>query len=86
MTLFDALTVALATWRVSSLFTQEDGPYNIFGRLRERTTLGGALECLWCASVWVAGAVLLVWHVWRWPVRVLAASAAAIAIDRHNGG
>jgi hypothetical protein len=61
------LIVSLATWRVSSMLVQEDGPGNCFRRVRERMGFkhdtmghviakpdGNVLGCLWCTSVWVA--------------------------------
>lgn len=47
----------LATWRISHLFTQEDGPGDIVVRIRARlgtSILGGAMDCFYCMSMWVA--------------------------------
>jgi hypothetical protein len=47
----------LATWRVASLLTREEGPYRLFSRLRGGPDVRGlrrALHCLYCSSVWVA--------------------------------
>lgn len=63
----DYLILALATWRVSSLLANEDGPYNVFGRLRNyagvyyddhsnaqgKNELARMLICLWCSSTWI---------------------------------
>jgi hypothetical protein len=35
----DLLIIALATWRLASLLVNEDGPYEIFARLRYRVGL-----------------------------------------------
>jgi hypothetical protein len=51
------LIAALAVWRISSLLSEEYGPYDIFERLRTKTAgtqLGKALKCFYCISVWVA--------------------------------
>jgi hypothetical protein len=56
----------LATFRVAHLLVREDGPFAILARLRSwlrRHRLSGALDCLACASVWVA--LPLTYLVWR---------------------
>ena len=80
----------LATWRMSVLLVEEDGPYNVFRRLRKwarslsvpgkESELSQALSCVWCTSVWVGAALTLVQRIWPWPVRALAASAGAVII------
>lgn len=48
---------ALATWRVTHLLAEEDGPANVVVRLRERAgagQLGELMDCFYCLSVWVA--------------------------------
>lgn len=63
--------LVLATWRLTSLFVSETGPFKIFRRIREWTgiihdregmvvgkddsLLAGLLSCFWCTSIWVAG-------------------------------
>lgn len=44
----------LAAWRLTSLLTEENGPADIFERIRERLNPGGVLDCFWCTSIWVA--------------------------------
>ena len=65
------LILALATWRISSLLANEDGPYNIFERLRQwsgvhydaysnpqgSNELAKMLMCILCNSVWVGAAL-----------------------------
>jgi hypothetical protein len=71
ITFTELLIFSLATWRVSSLFVSEAGPFRLFVRVREwagithddnddvvtipDTLRAGVLSCVWCFSVW-AGA------------------------------
>ena len=68
--LADFIILALATWRLASLFVQEDGPFLLFRRIRELAGIehdedglpykipdnfmAGILSCVWCASIWSA--------------------------------
>ena len=91
------ILTALATWRISSLLVHEDGPFNIFKRLRKLAGLEnvveipdgffpGVLSCVWCASLWVGAVWTLVW--WLAPTAVewlalpFALSALAIGLER----
>jgi hypothetical protein len=51
-----ALTI-LSVWRVTHMLQAEDGPGDIFVRLRRRAGngfWGKLLDCFYCLSVWVA--------------------------------
>jgi len=77
MTLTYLLVFILATWRISSLITSEDGPFLCFRHLREmvgirhddqgkvmeipETFFGELLTCVWCSSMWLATAWVLFW-------------------------
>ncbi len=51
------LLVALATWRITHLLAEEDGPGDLVARLRVRAgegQLGSLMDCFNCISIWVA--------------------------------
>lgn len=51
------IVAVLATWRVTHLLAEEDGPADIVVRLRRRAGSGWAgelMDCFYCLSVWVA--------------------------------
>jgi hypothetical protein len=84
---FDFLLAALATWRLASLMTRERGPYELVARLRARardSMLGRALQCFYCASLWIAAplALLVTTSVPRAVVVWVALSGAACLLDR----
>ena len=68
------LLSALAVWRLSSLLVREDGPLDVFLKIRSKAGVqfdeysnpkvtsvwSGILSCVWCCSVWVAFAVALI--------------------------
>lgn len=67
----DFILLGLATWRLASLLVQEDGPWDMFARLRSKlgvrfnerseavgtSFLSDLVLCMWCTSVWVGGAM-----------------------------
>lgn len=75
MALCEFLVFGLATWRVASLLVEEDGPWDLLGRLRYRlgvrydeesqpygtNVLAKALTCVWCLSLWVGIAWSVLW-------------------------
>jgi hypothetical protein len=51
------LLASLATWRVTHLLAEEDGPADVVVRLRARLgdrAVGRLTDCFHCLSVWVA--------------------------------
>lgn len=47
----------LVIWRVTHLFTQEDGPFDLIVKLRKllgQGFFGTLLDCFYCLSLWVA--------------------------------
>jgi hypothetical protein len=78
---------ALVVWRVTHLLNAEDGPWQIFVRLRRAAGdgfFGELLDCFYCLSLWVAAPVG--WLLGRtWVERLLlipALSGAASLLER----
>jgi hypothetical protein len=80
----------LAVWRVTHLFYNEDGPWEVFARIRRLAGhgfWGKLLDCFYCLSLWVAFPFATVLGSgWReifllWP----ALSGAAILLERVTG-
>lgn len=47
----------LAAWRITHLFSKEDGPFDIIYLIRKKAGTGfwgSMLDCFYCSSVWVA--------------------------------
>jgi hypothetical protein len=77
----------LATWRVASLLTREEGPFALFSRLRGSDSERGPrrpLHCLYCTSLWVAAPIAGFVAPWSWRSIViwLALSGGACLLDR----
>ncbi len=76
MTLTTFIYLSLAAWRMASLIANEDGPWLIFKRFRQRAeqwcmkyrfcrelNLYELLACEWCNSVWI-GVLLTALYLW----------------------
>lgn len=89
MNLRDLIFISLAAWRIASLLVREDGPFDIFEKIRRRFQpygdplegIGKMLACVWCTAVWTAIACYLIWVAWELPIILLAASAIAVVIE-----
>lgn len=84
---FRFLLGVLCVWRLTHLLAVEDGPFDVFRRLRRAAGDGfwGALTgCFYCLSLWSAAPVA--WAVtdsWRMAgLAWLALSAGAILLER----
>jgi Protein of unknown function (DUF1360) len=83
---------ALATWRLTHLLANEDGPADAIARVRERlgaSELGELMDCFHCTSIWIA--MPFAFYVAKKPAdRVaawLALSAAACLLQEiHSEG
>jgi len=81
---------ALATWRISHLLVNEDGPWGFVPRLRARAAgseLGRVLDCFGCASLWVAlpPALWVSRDLFGFVAAWFALSGAAFLLDRFSG-
>lgn len=86
MTALELLVLALAAWRLAFMLVLERGPFDLFARLRARWPLGGLLTCVYCASVWTAALLLLLWPTpLRFIAVVLAVSAAGLMLAAFSG-
>ena len=77
----------LATWRVTHLLANEDGPFEIIVRARARLgdgLIGGLLDCFYCLSLWIAApaALFLSTHLHLWAMSWLALSGGACLLER----
>jgi hypothetical protein len=77
----------LATWRISHLLANEDGPGDLIVRFRARLgsgQFGKLMDCFYCLSLWIA--VPLAFFVSRRPLDLLltwlALSGAACLLER----
>jgi hypothetical protein len=68
MNTLEFVILACATWRLSSLFANENGPFKIFKRFRDWVCLkypgiGEGLTCEWCNSVWFGTLITIVYFL-----------------------
>jgi hypothetical protein len=98
----DIVILALAVFRTANLIALEDGPANVFERLRNwanseaqtrggmYTQFAGLIGCVWCSSVWL-GALTTVAHytmpnLATWLALPFALSAITMILDRWVNG
>lgn len=84
---------ALATWRIGSLIIDEAGPFNILLRFRALMRnhapagLAGLITCIWCASPWIAGVIIIGHGValgWSWDLLLWPFAISAVAVMIHE--
>jgi hypothetical protein len=81
------LIAVLAVWRITHLFWAEDGPGDIFLRLRRlagKSFFGQLLDCFYCLSLWFAAPLgWLMGETWLDRVVLwLGLSGGAILLER----
>lgn len=68
MGIVELIVYALATWRLTTLLMDEDGPFDILKKLREFLGVNNEesegffyklFNCHWCLSMWTAAAMFL---------------------------
>ena len=77
----------LATWRVTHLLSNEDGPADLIFRLRAMlgsSIVGRLMDCFYCLSIWVAAAIAatLTRRFVDWLLVCLALSGAGCLLER----
>jgi len=77
----------LAVWRITSLVGSEDGPWDVFAKLRSSAGNGffaKGLSCFYCLSLWISLPFgLMIGESWSEKFLLwLAFSAGAIVIQR----
>jgi hypothetical protein len=77
----------LATWRVTHLLANEDGPADVIFRLRRwvgEGWIGGLMDCFNCLSLWIAApfALFVSASFVPWAVSWLALSGGACLLQR----
>lgn len=78
--------LAVACWRLAHLLVNEKAPFGIMTWVRSKTTLGGLLTCIYCASVWTGAGCYLLWFTPLQPVIwVLAISGLALMLRSYSG-
>lgn len=78
---------SLATWRVTHLLAEEDGPADVVVNLRARLgsgRLGDLMDCFYCLSIWVAAPLsfVVVRRARDAPLICLALSGSACLLER----
>jgi hypothetical protein len=77
----------LATWRVTHLLANEDGPADVIFRLRRQlgeSLIGSLMDCFNCLSLWIAApaALFVSTGPLTWAVSWLALSGGACLLER----
>lgn len=80
----------MAAWRLSHLLYGEDGPWDVFVRLRRfagDSIWGTLLDCFLCLSLWIAAPIaVLLGSDWRERIMLwLALSTGAILLEDARG-
>lgn len=97
---FSFLIIALATWRLTRMLVDDDGPWHIFTRLRESvgiehdddgfhskvpdTSIAQLFDCPFCMSVWTAALCLALWSIAQPLVLIMGLSGAANLIESRG--
>lgn len=89
------LIVGLGAWRLGSLLVHEDGPWDVFERIRRFVGLrpgeeiegmwAKLLACMWCCTPWVASGLWALSYVRPILAALPAAWAVAILAERWQG-
>jgi hypothetical protein len=86
---FRFVLAVLATWRVTHVLANEDGPADLIVRLRSRlgdSLAGQMMDCFNCLSLWIAApaAIFVTRSPLDWLFAWLAVSGAACLLQRFG--
>lgn len=87
MSPLEFLTLSLATFYTADALVKRHGPFGVFAALRNRfaRSENALLNCTICTAVWAAAGLYLI-SLWAWfPVVILAAAGAAVALRKYTG-
>jgi hypothetical protein len=81
----------LATWRITHLLANEDGPADIIFRLRRQLgegLVGSLMDCFNCLSLWIGApaALFVSTRPLTWAVSWFALSGGACLLERLGAG
>jgi Protein of unknown function (DUF1360) len=87
VSLDEFVLAVLATWRVTHLLSNEDGPADVIFRLRRWLGdgfVGSLMDCFNCMSLWIAAllALCISPNVMTWALTWLALSGGACLLER----
>lgn len=93
----ELVLIGFASWRLASLFVDEDGPFDVF--LNLRTELGvpriaGEIKgfvpklfsCIWCFSIWLVPFVWLLYQIEDTIVLIIAAMTVVLIAEKYIRG
>lgn len=86
MDFLNLLILSLASWRLAYLATREDAPFKLAVRFRTRYPLGGLTTCLYCAGMWTAALMYILWLTPLAPiVTIFAIAGGALMLATYTG-
>lgn len=72
------LLAIFGTWYLTSVLVYQDGPFKIFGTLRNYIKF---LNCFICTALWVAIVIVMFMNVSQYIIFILGLAGAAVIID-----
>jgi hypothetical protein len=80
------IILGLATWYLAHTITTEKCPFGFCQWLRTKLPLGGLTSCIYCAVIWVAILMLVMWYSPIYPlVYAFALAGFAIGFRTYTG-
>ncbi len=85
--MWNFVVAVLATWRLTHLLADEDGPADMVVRVRKLlgdSFVGRMMDCFYCLSVWIAApaALFITRRPLEWFINWLALSGGACLLER----